>query len=47
MQQGVEWPYKTVLKLNTYYLRQDCTTCSPGNLNVAGLSLNYFYRNTK
>jgi hypothetical protein len=44
---GFEWPYKNVLKLNTYYLRQDCTTCSPRDLNVLGLSLNYFYRNTK
>jgi hypothetical protein len=44
---GFEWPYKSVLKLNTYYLRQTCTTCSPRNLNVAGLSLNYFYRNPK
>ena len=44
---GVEWPYKKVLKLSTYYLRQDCTACSPRNLNVAGLSLNYFYHHDK
>jgi len=44
---GIEWPYKNVLKLSTYYLYQDCTTCSPRNLNVAGLSLNYFYRRAR
>jgi len=44
---GIEWPYKRVLKLSTYYLRQDCTTCSPRRLDVLGLALNYFYRNTK
>jgi len=44
---GVEWPYKRVLKLNTYYLYQECMTCSPRNLNVAGLSLNYFFHHTK
>jgi hypothetical protein len=44
---GLEWPYRNVLKLNTYYLRQDCTTCSPRSLNVAGLSLAYFYRHAK
>lgn len=44
---GIEWPYKHVLKLSTYYLYQDCTTCNPRQVNVAGLSLNYFYHHTK
>jgi hypothetical protein len=43
---GIEWPYRNVLKLSTYYLYQDCTTCRPRDLNVAGLSLNYFYCRT-
>jgi len=42
---GISWPYKRILKLDTYYLYQDCTTCSPRYLNVAGLTLKYFYRN--
>ena len=40
---GVEWPYRRVLKLETYYLRQNCTTCNPANLNVGGLTLNLFF----
>ena len=44
---GIAWPYKRVLKLDTYYLYQDCTTCNPRYLNVAGVTLHYFYRNTK
>jgi len=42
---GISWPYKRILKLDTYYLYQDCTTCSPRYLDVAGLTLKYFYRN--
>ena len=42
---GVQWPYKRVLMLDTYYLRQNCTTCSPAHLNVAGLTLNFYLRN--
>ena len=41
---GVEWPYKRLLRLQTYYLRQNCTTCSPAHLNVAGLTLSLFFR---
>lgn len=44
---GIAWPYKRVLKLDTYYLYQDCATCDPRYLNVAGVTLHYFYRNTK
>ena len=42
---GVQWPYKRVLMLDAYYLRQNCTTCSPAHLNVAGLTLNFYLRN--
>lgn len=42
---GVEWPYRDLLKLDTYYLYQDCTTCGPQFLNVAGLTLKYFLQN--
>lgn len=44
---GITWPYKDILKLNTYYLYQVCATCSPNDLNVLGVTLNYFFRNTK
>jgi hypothetical protein len=44
---GLEWPYKRLLMLETYYLRQNCTTCSPAHLNVAGLTLNFYFRNTE
>jgi hypothetical protein len=44
---GIAWPYKRMLKLNTYYLYQVCTACSPEYLNVVGVDLQYFYRNTK
>jgi hypothetical protein len=42
---GISWPFERVLKVNTYYLYQVCTTCNPKYLNVAGVTLNYFYRN--
>jgi hypothetical protein len=40
---GTEWPYKRILMIQTYYLRQNCTTCNPANLNVGGLTLNFFF----
>ena len=40
---GVEWPVKRILQIQTYYLRQNCTTCTPPHLNVGGLSLNFFF----
>ena len=41
---GVQWPYKRRLMLETYYLRQNCTSCSPEHLNVGGLTLNLYFR---
>lgn len=40
---GIEWPYKHRLLLQTYYLRQNCTTCNPQYLNVGGLTLSLFF----
>jgi uncharacterized protein DUF2490 len=40
---GIEWPYRRLLMLQTYYLRQNCSTCNPGHVNVAGLTLNLFF----
>lgn len=42
---GVQWPFRRLLLLQTYYLRQHCTTSSPNYLNVAGLTLNLFFNN--
>ena len=40
---GIEWPYKQLLMLQTFYLRQNCTTCNPVHLNVGGVTLNVFF----
>ncbi len=40
---GVEWPYKRLFMIQTYYLRENCTTCKPEHLNVGGLTLNLFF----
>jgi len=42
---GVQWPCKRLLMLDTYYLRQNCPSCNPANLNVAGVTLNFYFRN--
>lgn len=44
---GLQWPYKRLLKLDTYYLRQHCTTCKPAYLNVGGLSLSFYFGSKK
>ena len=44
---GIQWPYKHLFMLDTYYLRQNCPTCSPANLNVAGVTLNFYFGNSK
>ncbi len=41
---GVQWPYKRLFMIDTYYMRESCSTCSPPHLNVAGLTLNFFFR---
>ncbi len=40
---GIEWPYKKLVMVQTYYLRQNCTTCNPAHLNVGGLTVNLFF----
>ena len=44
---GVQLPYKTRLMLDTYYLHQNCTTCSQQHINVLGLTLNLYFRQKK
>lgn len=41
---GVQVPYKKRLMLDTYYLRQNCTTCSQNPLSVFGVTLNIYFR---
>ena len=43
---GVQLPYKRIFMLDNYYQRQNCT-CSPHHENVWGLTLNFYFRNTK
>jgi hypothetical protein len=44
---GLQWPYKRILMLETYYLRQHTTSSSPAYLNVGGLTLNIYFANKK
>jgi Protein of unknown function (DUF2490) len=39
---GVQLPYKKTLMLDTFYMRQNCTTCSLDPLNVIGVTLNLY-----
>jgi hypothetical protein len=41
---GVQLPYKKVLMLDTYYLRQNCTTCSQDPVSVIGFTVNFYLR---
>ena len=40
---GVRWPYKKLLRVDTYYMRQNCTTCSSDPLNIWGVKVNLFF----
>ena len=44
---GVQLPYKRLFMLDNYYQRQNCTTCKPEHENVWGLTLNFYFRNTR
>lgn len=44
---GVQYPYKQVFMVDTFYQRQHCSTCSTVDANVAGISLHFFFRNKK
>ena len=41
---GVQLPYKKLLMLDTFYLRQNCTTCSPDPVSVLGFTLNFYFK---
>lgn len=40
---GVILPYKKLLQLDAYFLRQNCTTCKEEHVNVFGLTLTLFF----
>jgi Protein of unknown function (DUF2490) len=42
---GVQFPYKRVFMLETYYRREHCSTCTPQNWNAGGVSLHFFFAN--
>ncbi|MBV8069664.1 MAG: DUF2490 domain-containing protein [Acidobacteriaceae bacterium] len=44
---GIQWPYRHIFMLDTYYQRQNCPTCNPAYWNVAGLTLNFYFGNVK
>ena len=44
---GVQMPYKKVLMVDTYYLHQNCTTCSQSSVNVFGATLNFYFHRKK
>jgi uncharacterized protein DUF2490 len=39
---GLRIPYRRLLQIDVYYLRQNCPTCNPAHLNVAGLTFDFF-----
>jgi hypothetical protein len=40
---GLQLPYKRSFKLDMYYLRQNCATCTPAHLNVVGMTLEFYF----
>jgi hypothetical protein len=44
---GIEFPYKSRLMLDTYYRRESCHSCVPTNWNAAGVTVNFYFGNTK
>jgi len=40
---GVQWPHNRAWVLDTYYMRQNCTTCDTPHLNIAGVTLGIFF----
>ena len=44
---GVQLPYKRSFMVEIYYRREHCQSCIPENWNVGGMSLQFFFNNTK
>jgi Protein of unknown function (DUF2490) len=41
---GIQWPYKHVFQVNTYYRWEHCATCVPENWNAVGMTLSFFFK---
>jgi Protein of unknown function (DUF2490) len=39
---GVQLPYQRWFKLEVYYRRENCSTCTPASWNAGGISVNFF-----
>ncbi|HTO88984.1 MAG TPA: DUF2490 domain-containing protein [Thermoanaerobaculia bacterium] len=39
---GIQIPYRRLLMVDLYYLRQNCDTCRPEHVNVLGLTINVY-----
>src|SRR5271169_2461980 len=44
---GIQWPYKSLLMLETYYKRENCSTCNPTDWNVGGVTLHFYFSKPK
>ena len=44
---GVQWPHKRLMMLDTYYQRGNCPICKPAHWNVAGATLNFYFRHAR
>ena len=40
---GVIFPFKKLLSVDVYFLRQNCTTCKEEHVNAFGLTLTFFF----
>ncbi|PWT94198.1 MAG: hypothetical protein C5B55_03060 [Blastocatellia bacterium] len=41
---GVRWPLRKWFGVDTYYMRQNCTTCTSDPLNIFGITTNLYFR---
>ena len=39
---GIQWLYKSLLMIETYYRRESCAGCKPASWNVGGVTLHFF-----
>lgn len=44
---GIRWSSKRFFALDTFYLRKQCPSCSPESLNVAGMTVNFYFNAKK
>ena len=40
---GLQFPFHPVAMVEVYYLRQQCTSCEPGDANMIGLTANWYF----